>query len=162
MSCLAGGFLFSTLAGCQIFRSNTLSAPPDCIKEMVRKLEGLPEKLTLTTLDGQQVELQEFFETCSQNWPRCALYPKFYYWNSEIRYIESKSETGIVKHKVRLYYNIVSTCQPEKVNPGRTHGDVAEFYDENGVFMGLAVYMGNGMYCPLPHSKYKAKRSLYF
>jgi hypothetical protein len=43
-----------------------------------------------------------------------------------------------------------SACDPDYVDPVRTHGDVAEFYDAQGRFMGLAVCMGNGLYLPLP------------
>jgi len=42
-----------------------------------------------------------------------------------------------------------SACDPDYVDPGRTHGDGADFYDAQGRFMGLAVYMGNGLYVPL-------------
>ena len=129
---------------------------------MAERLEKLPEKIYLSTLDGQQVNLQEFFEKCSQNWPYCVLYPKFYYWKTEIKSIESKSETGIVQHKIRMYYNFFSTCNPENVDPGRTHGDVVEYYDTGGFFMGLGVYIGKGLYWPLPYSQYKGKKSIYF
>ena len=37
----------------------------------------------------------------------------------------------------------------------KTHGDVTEFYDGNGKFMGLAVYMTDGQYCPIPYDGYK-------
>lgn len=47
-------------------------------------------------------------------------------------------------------FDLRSACDPDYVDPGRTHGDVAEFYDAQGRFMGLAVYMGNGLYVPLP------------
>jgi hypothetical protein len=43
-----------------------------------------------------------------------------------------------------------SACDPDYVDPGRTHGDAAEFYDAQGRFMGLAVTMGNGFYVPSP------------
>lgn len=145
------------LTGCQIFSLKIKSSSQDCIQQMVQRLEELPEKKYLNTLDGQQVDLQEFFEKCSQNWPYCVLYPKFYYWKTEIKSIESKSETGVVQHKIRMYYNFLSTCHPEKVDPGRTHGDVVEFYDTEGMFMGIGVYIGNGLYWPLPYSHYKTK-----
>ena len=66
-----------------------------------------------------------------------------------------------IQHRVRVYYNLMSTCHPDRIDPGRTHGDVAEFYDEKGEFMGLAVYMGKGLYCPLPFSGYKDTDSLF-
>jgi hypothetical protein len=43
-----------------------------------------------------------------------------------------------------------SDCDPDYVDPERTHGEVAEFYDAQGRFMGLAVYLGNGLNVPLP------------
>jgi hypothetical protein len=152
----------AVLTGCQMLSLKIKSSPQDCIEQMAQRLENLTEKKYLNTLDGQQVELQEFFEKCSQNWPYCVLYPKFYYWKTEIKSIESKSETGIVQHKIRMYYNLLSTCHPEKVDTGRTHGDVVEFYDTGGVFMGLGVYIGKGLYWPLPYSQYKGKKNIYF
>ena len=152
----------SVFSGCQILSLKVKSSPQDCIEKMAQRLEKLPEKIYLSTLDGQQVNLQEFFEKCSQNRPYCVLYPKFYYWKTEIKSIESKSKMGIVQHKIRMYYNFLSTCNPEKVDPRRTHGDVVEFYDTGGVFMGLGVYIGKGLYWPLPYSQYKGKKSIYF
>jgi hypothetical protein len=32
---------------------------------------------------------------------------------------------------------------------------VAEFYDSDGNFMGLSVYMGDGKYCPLKYDQYQ-------
>jgi hypothetical protein len=55
----------------------------------------------------------------------------------------------------------MSTCYPDRKDPGQTHGDVAEFYDEKEGFMGLAVYMGAGLYCPLPYSGYKGTDSRF-
>ena len=52
-------------------------------------------------------------------------------------------------------HNCLSTFCPESCDPRKTHGDVAEFYDQKGTFMGLAVYMGNGEYCSLPYDGYK-------
>jgi hypothetical protein len=89
------------------------------------------------------------------NSPLCALPEKFYYWKNEVKVIVSKSLHGSVVHKVRIYHNYWSTCRPHLVDPQKTHGDIAEFYDENGRFMGLAVYTGDGLYYPLPYSKYK-------
>jgi hypothetical protein len=85
------------------------------------------------------------------------LYAKFYYWENKVKEIESESTHGWVRHKVRMYYNLMSTCYPDKVNPGRDHGDVFESYDPEGRFMGLGVYMGDGMYVTLPYSSYKGK-----
>jgi hypothetical protein len=107
----------------------------------------------LQTLDGQQILLAEIFATCLSNWPMCVLYEKFYYWQTEVKEIKSNTPRGEIQHKIRMYHNCLTTCDPEGCDPRKTHGDVAEFYDENGCFMGLAVYMGEGLYCPLPFKK---------
>ena len=138
------------------------SAGPDieatqCIDACIEKIRSLPELEYLHTLDGRNVSLEEFFMQCLKNWPHCALYRKFYYWQNEIIEIESKGTKGRITHKIRCYYNCVSTCYRDRSDPGRTHGDVAEFYDQTGAFMGLAVYTGDGLYCPLPYSGYKKK-----
>ena len=129
----------------------------DCLPKAVERIEeirSLPEKKYLHTLDNQQVELKEFFIHCCKNWPHCDLYSKFYYWKSEIKTINSKCSEGSKKHRIRMYCNCLSTYCPNTVKPEKTHGDVAEYYDENGVFMGLSVYMGMGKYCSLPYSGY--------
>lgn len=72
-----------------------------------------------------------------------------------MKVVASEIETRIVKHKIRCYHNPLSIFCPELYDPQKTHGDVAEFYDRDGIFMGLAVYMGDGKYCPLPHLVYK-------
>jgi hypothetical protein len=132
----------------------------DCLQKAIKRIEEirmLPEKKYIHTLDGQQVELIQFFIQCCKNWPYCDLYTKFYYWKSEIKFISSESSLGPKKHKIRMYCNCLSTFCPNTVNPEKTHGDVAEYYDENGVFMGLSVYMGMGKYFSLPYSGYKYK-----
>ena len=134
--------------------------PGRCIDDITTKLSALPEKSTLDTLDGQHVALEPFFALCRDKWPACVLYRKFYYWKSEVLEVTSDTSTGERPHRVHVYYNLMSTCMPEKVDPGRTHGDVAEFYDTNGDFMGLAVYMGQGMYVSLPHAGYHAPGGL--
>jgi hypothetical protein len=128
-----------------------------CLVKAIKRVEEirtLPEIKYLQTLDGQHIELEEFFLHCSKNWPHCYLYPKFYYWKSETKDIVSNSSEGLKKHKIRIYCNCLSTFCPDKTNPEKTHGDVAEFYDENGIFMGISVYMGLGKYCSLPYSEY--------
>ena len=130
----------------------------DCLQKAMKRIEeirSLPEKKYLCTLDNQQVELKEFFFRCCNNWYFCNLYSKFYYWKSEIKTINSKCSVGYKKHKIRMYWNCLSTYCPNTIKPEKTHGDVAEYYDENGVFMGLSVYMGMGKYCSLPYSGYK-------
>ena len=107
----------------------------------------------LITLDGQEIELDEFFHMC-HSMPLCSLPDKFYHWKNEVKSTVSKRPDGEVIHKIRIYFNYLSTCKPERIDPQKTHGDIAEFYDENGEFMGLAVYTGNGLYFPLPYSKY--------
>ena len=130
----------------------------DCLQKAIKRVEEirlLPEKQFLRTLDNQQVELKEFFLRCCKNWPHCNLYSKFYYWKSEIKTINSKCSGGSKNHKIRMYINCLSTYCPNTIKPEKTHGDVAEYYDENGVFMGLSVYMGMGKYYSLPYSGYK-------
>lgn len=130
----------------------------ECLQKTIKRVEEirlLPEKEYINTLDGQRIKLEEFFICCSKNWPHCVLFHKFYYWESEIKTITSKSATGIIRHKVRMYWNCLSTFCPEKVNPEKTHGDVVEYYDEQGIFMGLSIYVGMGKYCSLPFSGYK-------
>ena len=155
--CILIGFL---IAGCHKQTKASTQTPEECIDAIVARLNELPDKRYLPTLDGQSVDLQEFFDACAQKGSHCALYEKFYYWKNEVKEIESNSTRGRVRHKVRMYFNPLSTCYPEKVNPGRTHGDVVETYDPEGFFMGLGVYMGEGMYVTLPYSGYKGKSRL--
>ncbi len=124
-------------------------APGDCLSSAQARLEQAPVWECLPTLDGQCVPLASILEACAALWPDCVIYPKFYHWESEIRDIVSHAPRGPVSHRVRIYHNILHTCRPDYRDPLRTHGDVAEFYDEAGRFMGLAVYMGQGLYCPL-------------
>lgn len=85
----------------------------------------------------------------------CCLCNKFYYWKSEVRVVVSNTENGAIKHRIRCYSNPLSTLCPQRCDPRKTHGDVVEFYDEKGRFMGLSVYMGDGKYCPLPYDDYQ-------
>ena len=130
----------------------------DCLDKAVKRIleiRSLPGKKYLYTLDGQNVLLNEFYFKCLCLFPKCNLFEKFYYWQSEIREEVSDTVNGMIKHKIRCYHNCLSTFCPESCDPRKTHGDVAEFYDQKGNFMGLAVYMGKGKYCALPYSKYK-------
>ena len=132
--------------------------PIDCLDKAVNKIieiRSLPEMQYLHTLDGQNVLLNEFYSKCYSLFPKCILFEKFYYWQSKIIEVESNSENGIIKHKIRCYYNCLSTFCPKSCDPRKTHGDVAEFYDHKGNFMGIAVYMGDGKYCSLPFSGFK-------
>jgi hypothetical protein len=73
--------------------------------------------------------------------------------------ITSLTQDGQITHTIRCYYNALSTCCPHIHDPLKTHGDVAEYYDGRGHFMGLAVYMGNGEYCALPYHGYQTRVS---
>jgi hypothetical protein len=143
-----------TAFGCA-FQSPTSEVSTDeCIEQLRMQLEKKPRQMHLKTLDGQEVLLDEFFMTCLIHAPLCSLPEKFYYWKSSIKTVVSKAGTGTVMHKIRIYYNYLSTCSPDAVDSQKTHGDIAEFYNPKGEFMGLAVYAGSGLYCPLPYSKY--------
>jgi hypothetical protein len=146
---------FIILMGCALQVSEIQLPPDECIELLKNRIESRPVLTGLKTLDGQEVNLDEFFQLCLMNSPSCALPDKFYYWNNEVKFIVSKTLHGPVVHKIRLYHNYLSTCRPDLVDPQKTHGDIAEFYNENGQFMGLAVYRGDGLYYPLPYSKYK-------
>ena len=106
-------------------------------------------------MDGQKILLNEFYVKCLSLFPQCSLFEKFYYWQSEIRKVVSNTENGMVKHKTRRYQNCLSTFCPKSCDPRKTHGDVVEYYDQIGNFMGIAVYMGDGKYCSLPFRGYK-------
>ena len=152
---LIGLFLVGfTAGGCAGWPDNVAGDVDDCLRSAAERLNQTPDWDCLPTLDGQCVNLAAIFGQCARWWPDCVLYDKFYLWESEVKTITSRSSHGPVSHQVRLYHNILHTCDPTVVDPGRTHGDVAEFYDPAGRFMGLAVYMGQGLYCPLPHLDY--------
>jgi hypothetical protein len=126
--------------------------------ERTRTIKALPAKDYLQTLDGQNVLLNSFFSTCQSMFPWCGIFEKFYYWPNEIREVVSDTPNGQIKHRIRCYYNCLSTYCPKTCDPLKTHGDVAEFYDGKGAFMGLAVYMGYGKYCSLPYDGYQKTR----
>jgi hypothetical protein len=130
----------------------------DCIDkavERIKEIRSLPELEYLQTLDGQIVLLNYFYAKSHYLFPQCCLYTKFYYWKSEIREIVSSSQSGVIKHKIKCYHNCISTFCTESYDPRKTHGDVAEFYDQKGRFMGLASYMGDGKYCSFPYDGYE-------
>ncbi len=141
---------FCGLAGCASVSSSAESPPGDCLRRAQARIEAMPARDCLPTLDGQCVPLQPFFDACAALWPNCVLYAKFYHWESEVVEITSPTPHGPVGHRVRIYHSILHACDPDYQDVQRTHGDVAEFYDQTGRFMGLAVYMGQGVYCPLP------------
>lgn len=131
-----------------------------CVAEALDRIESirsLPQKEYLHTIDGKKIDLREFFVRCRSMFPWCCLYPKFYYWKSEVTTITSETVGGRVTHKIRRYHNSLSASCPKRSDPLKTHGDVAEFYDSKGEFMGLGVYMGAGKYCPLPYGGYQKK-----
>ena len=147
------------VAGCVFFGCASRpvasqSSTEDCIGEVSRRIRQAPEKEYLHTLDGQAVRLQDFFNQCQDSAPDCILFAKFYHWENEVVKVISRTDKGTVEHEIRAYYNPLSICRPQNIHPGRTHGDVAEFYDPQGRFMGLAVYMGQGQYFLLYYSGY--------
>ena len=142
----------------KLLLSENNKQPIDCLDQAVKRMiqiRLLPEMEYLDTLDGQSVLLNEFHDKCLYLFPQCSLFTKFYYWGSEIRDVASNTENGVIKHRIKCYSDCISSFCPNRSDPKKTHGDVAEFYDQRGVFMGLAVYMGDGKYCPLPYSGYK-------
>ena len=149
--------IFLLLSPHLLFPDNT-KQPGSCLDKAVARIKAirsLPEMKYLHTLDGQNIFLNEFYSKCLYLFPQCCLFNKFYYWQSEIREMVSVTKNVPIKHKIRCYYNCLSTFYPESCDPQKTHGDVAEFYDGNGKFMGLAVYMGDGKYCSLPYNGYR-------
>jgi hypothetical protein len=142
----------------QALRSEDNKQPSDCVDkafERIREIQSLPEMKYLNTLDGQAVLLDEFYDKCLLLFPKCSLYRKFYYWQSEIKEVSSSSQNGVIKHKIRIYHNCISAFCPDKCDSRKTHGDVAEFYDRQGNFMGLAVHVKDGKYCSLPYDNYQ-------
>jgi len=123
--------------------------------ERIIYIRSLPELEYLNTLDGKAIALNEFHEKCHRLHPKCCLFSKFYYWQNEIREIVSVTANGPIKHKIRCYYNCLSTYCSKNSDPKKIDGDVAEFYDDKGNFMGLSVYMGDGKYCSLAYSGYR-------
>jgi hypothetical protein len=152
------------IAGCVFIECTSTpvdnqSTARDCMGEVSRRIRQAPEKEYLHVLDGQEVWLQEFFNQCQDRAPDCILFAKFYHWESEVKQVVSMTDSGPVKHRIRAYYNPLSICRPHKIRPGRTHGDVAEFYDAKGRFMGLAAYMGQGRYFLLHYSGYRKSKT---
>lgn len=149
------------LSGCTAGRSkpsqNNISKA-DCIHvaaEETNRIKALPARAYLHTLDGQKVSLKAFFAACHAMFPACGLFDRFYYWPSEVKVVASTTPAGTIQHKIRSYSNFLSTYCPSTGDLRKPHGDVAEFYDQKGIFMGLAVYMGQGKYFSLPHGEYR-------
>jgi hypothetical protein len=152
---VTGCVFFGCASGPVASRSSTA----DCIGEVSRRIRQAPEKEYLHTLDGQAVRLQDFINQCQDSAPDCILFAKFYLWEHEVKSVVSMTGSGPVEHRIKAYYNPLSICRPQEIHPGRTHGDVAEFYDAGGQFMGLAVYMGQGQYFLLHHSNYRGNKN---
>lgn len=158
----ANGFILFFMFIFIVFSQPTLFADEkkprqDCLNQAVKRIKeirSLPDKKYLNTLDGQRIQLNEFFNKCNHLFPQCCLFAKFYYWQSDVRQVFSNTQSGKIEHKIRCYHNCLSTYCPDSCNPRKTHGDVAEFYDQIGNFMGFAVYVGDGKYCPLPYDGY--------
>ncbi len=140
------------IAGCAGAAPLADDPPEDCLQVAQNRLDQTPAWDCLPTLDDQCIPLAPLFALCDALWPDCVVYPKFYLWQSEIKTITSQTPRGPVQHRIRIYHNTLATCRPQYHDPLRTHGDVAEFYDPSGRFMGLGVYMGQGLYVPLGQS----------
>ena len=119
------------------------------------EIRSLPEKKYIHTLDDQDVLLSQFFQKCDILFPWCSLYRKFYYWENEVKTIKSSTPRGQLIHKIRCYHNCISTYCKHKCDLRKKYGDVAEYYDVEGKFMGLAVYVRQGKYCTLPYDGYE-------
>ena len=133
-----------------------------CMDDVLNQVQEAERIDFIYSLDHQKIFLQEFYDECNKHGPPvCAIFEKFYYWKSAIKQVTSMTHDGLNSHTIRVYYNPVSVCYPELVNPLRIYGDIAEFYDVCGEFMGIAVYMGNGEYFPLKFSGY-SKRNWIF
>jgi hypothetical protein len=154
---LVGVLLLAMAPACAHLRRSP-ALEEDCIGRILLRVEESPELEAIRTLDRQTVALAEFFDACDRVQPRCILYRKFYHWPHETRTVVSPAEKGNISHGIRAYLNPQSVCHPERSHPGARYGDVAEFYDAAGEFMGLAVHMGQGRYYPLPWSGYSKHR----
>lgn len=154
------GILALMVSACTTIGAQNRLSGEACLEKEIQRLENLPEKKTITTLDQQRITLGDFSGTTPMSFPGCILPYKFYYWRNETKEVFSKHLHHHIKHQIRAYYNLTSTCFPEKREAARLYGDVAEFYDVNRTFMGFAVYLGQGLYCPLPYSGYEGSSSL--
>jgi len=144
--------------GCALPVPKGLRSSDECIEQLVEQTKSRPMQTHLETLDGQKILLKEFFQRCRMNSPPCSLPNKFYHWKNEVRQITSETPHGPVLHKIRIYHNYLSICRPDLANPRKIHGDIAEFYNQYGEFMGLAIYVTDGLYLSLPYSRYKGTR----
>ena len=153
-------FYFMTALLPQSLLADDNSLSNYCIDKAIRRvieIRSLPELGYLQTLDGQQVPIVELQSNCLKLFPYCSFFEKFYYWPSEIKEVVSKSINGMKAHQIRSYHSCLSEYCSPKYNSQKSYGDIAEFYDHNGKFMGLSVYIGNGKYCPIPFDGYQVK-----
>jgi hypothetical protein len=150
--------IYLTLMSCTLPVADGKLSSDDCVDRLSEQVQSKPAQTHLETLDGQDVNLGDFFRLCLLHSPPCSLPDKFYYWKHEVKLVTSKTLDGPASHRIRIYYNYLSTCRPDLSDPQKTHGDIAEFYDKYGEFMGLAIYVGDGLYWPLPYSKYSGGR----
>ena len=150
--------IYLILISCALHVAKDKLSSDECIDRLAEQIKNKPMQTHLETLDGQKVNLSDFFQRCLSHSPPCSLPDKFYYWKNEVKSVTSETPDGPVSHKIRIYYNYLSTCRPDLSDPQKTHGDIAEFYNKYGKFMGLATYVGDGLYWPLPYSKYSGSR----
>ena len=156
--CLLATLIIVSFLIPQILFSEDKEKPNNCMDKAIDRIiaiRSMPKLKYLHTLEGKDVDLNEFYAKCYRLHPNCCLFGKFYYWQNEIKELVSATNDKPKKHKVRCYYNCLTTFCSKKCDPRKIHGDVAEFYDYRGRFMGLATYMGDGKYCPLPYSGYR-------
>jgi hypothetical protein len=142
------------LFGCSAHVGKPIDSLDKCIESLEQSINAAPAQRHLLTIDGQKAALDEFFQQCAARMPLCALPEKFYHFKNEIRTVASQTPDGEVTHTIRVYFNYMSACDPEGMDTKKTHGDIAEFYDTKGEFMGLIVHCAGGLYCPLPYSGY--------
>ena len=141
--------LIFVVCGFSVMTDSEKHSLRNCLINAKRDIDAKPELSVIKTIKGKDIDLSRF-KIYEQY--RMFLPEKFYYWKSEIR--EAVSELtmkGIVKHKVRAYFNLVNKCRPDLMDVEARFGDVAEIYDEDEEFMGLVLYVGHGMYLPLPY-----------
>ena len=156
--CLLATLIIVSFLIPQILFSEDKEKPNNCMDKAIDRIiaiRSMPELKYLHTLDGKDVALNEFHAKCYRLYPKCSLFSKFYYWQNEIKEIVSATTNEQTKYKIRCYFNCLTTFCSKNYDPRKTHGDVAEFYDSKGNFMGLATYMGDGKYCPLAYDGYR-------
>ena len=107
------------LAGCAPSQSDLAGPNDDCTDELAALMKSRPESSHLTTLDGQQVLLGDFYRL---NWnapPLCALPEKFHHWKREIKWVRARTAGRIISHQVRIYHNTCPPAAPTGPTPAR-------------------------------------------